>query len=78
MMITRTLLTAATAISLIVTPALAQNTKSDGGHHYSGGPKAEPHHIGKKEVGAKPGKFGPSGSHHYNGGPREPHHVGPK
>ena len=78
MMITRTLLIAATALSIVGTPALAQATKTDGGHHYSGGPRAEPHHMGKKDTGSKTRKSGPSGSHHYSGGPREPHHIGPK
>ena len=76
-MTTRTLLIAATALSLIAMPAMAQ-TKTDGGHHYSGGPKSEPHHMGKKNVGTTTGKAKPSGSHHYSGGPREPHHIGPK
>ena len=78
-MTTRTLLVAATALSLIAMPAIAQTTtKTDGGHHYSGGPKSEvPHHVGKKKV-TKTEKKEPSGSHHYSGGPREPHHLGPK
>jgi hypothetical protein len=77
-MTTRTLLIAATALSLIAMPAVAQTTKTDGGHHYSGGPKSEvPHHMGKKKV-TTTGKAKPSGSHHYSGGPREPHHIGPK
>ena len=77
-MTTRTLLIAATALSLTAVPAMAQTTKTDGGHHYSGGPKSEvPHHMGKKKV-TTTGKAAPSGSHHYSGGPREPHHIGPK
>jgi hypothetical protein len=79
-MTTRTLLIAATVLSLIAMPAMAQTTKTDGGHHYSGGPKSEvPHHMGKKNVGTTTGKAKPSGSHHYSGGPRsDPHHIGPK
>ncbi len=78
-MTTRTLLIAATALSLIAMPAMAQTTKTDGGHHYSGGPKSEvPHHMGKKNIGTTTGKAKPSGSHHYSGGPREPHHIGAK
>jgi hypothetical protein len=79
-MTTRTLLIAATALSLIAMPAMAQTTKTDGGHHYSGGPKSEvPHHMGKKNVGTTTGKAKPRGSLHYSGGPRtDPHHIGPK
>jgi hypothetical protein len=76
-MTSRTLIIAATALSLIAMPAMAQTTKTDGGHHYSGGPR-EPHHMGKKKVGTTTGQAKPSGSHHYSGGPREPHHIGPK
>jgi hypothetical protein len=76
----RTLLIAVTALSLIAMPAMAQTTKTDGGYHYSGGPKSEvPPHVGKKNVDTTTtGKAKPSGSHHYSGGPREPHHIGPK
>ena len=80
-MITRNLLIATTALSLIALPAVAQPPKAEKqstGHHYSGGPRAEPHHMGKKDTGTKTRKSGPSGSHHYSGGPREPHHIGPK
>ena len=80
-MMTRNLLIAATAISLIALPAMAQTKKTateTNGHHYSGGPKTESHHMGKKATGVTTGKAGPSGSHHYSGGPREPHHIGPK
>ena len=80
-MMTRNLLIVATAMSLIALPAMAQTKKTDtemNGHHYSGGPRTEPHHMGKKATGTTTGKAGPSGSHHYSGGPREPHHIGPK
>ena len=82
-MITRNLLIAAMALSLTALPAMAQTKKTDtekNGHHYSGGPKTESHHMGKKDTGTtgKSGKSGPSGSHHYNGGPREQHHIGQK
>ena len=80
-MITRNLLIAATALSLVAIPALAQTKKPDtegNGHHYTGGPRSDPHHMGKKDTGTTTDKAGPSGSHHYNGGPREPHHIGPK
>ena len=79
-MIIRNLLLAVTALSLTALPAMAQTEKPDtekNGHHYSGGPKTESHHMGKKETGTT-GKAGPSGSHHYSGGPREPHHIGAK
>lgn len=79
-MITRNLLIATTALSLIALPAMAQTKKIDtetNGHHYNGGPKTVvPHHMG---TGATTGSSGPSGSHHYSGGPRsDPHHIGPK
>lgn len=81
-MITRTLLIAITALSLVAMPAMAQTktTGRDSGPHYTGGPKnVVPPHIGKKETGTTTGKAGPSGSHHYSGGPRsDPHHMGPK
>lgn len=81
-MINRSLLIAATAISFMVQPALAQTKTTQtetNGHHYNGGPRSENHHMGKKDVGPviNP-RSGPSGSHHYNGGPREPHHIGPR
>jgi len=47
----RKIIAAATALSLIALPALAQ-TSSDtekNGHHYSGGPKTESHHMGDKQ-----------------------------
>jgi hypothetical protein len=80
-MITRNLLIAATALSLVAIPAIAQTKRPDtegNGHHYNGGPRSDPHHMGKKDTGPTTDKTGPSGSHHYNGGPREPHHIGPK
>ena len=81
-MITRNLLIAATALSLVALPAMAQTKKIDtetNGHHYNGGPKTEvPHHMGKRDTGVTTDRAGPSGSHHYNGGPRELHHIGPK
>ena len=81
-MITRNLLIAATVLSLVAIPAMAQTKNTDAetnGHHYNGGPKTVvPHHMGKMDTGVTTGKTGPSGSHHYNGGPREPHHIGPK
>lgn len=77
----RKLFMAATIVSFVTLPAIAQTAPSQsdtsGGHHYSGGPRAEPHHMGKKEsTGSK--KKSSGGSHHYSGGPREPHHIGPK
>ncbi|MHC6150426.1 hypothetical protein ACVSQB_01375 [Bradyrhizobium elkanii] len=52
-MTTRKIIAAATAMSLIALPAIAQ-TSSDtekNGHHYQGGPKTVvPHHMGKKET----------------------------
>ena len=81
-MIIRTLLITATALSLAAMPAMAQTKKAETestGHHYSGGPRNEPHHMGKKDTGVTTGKAGPRGSHHYSGGPRsDPHHMGPK
>ena len=81
-MITRTLRIAATALSLAAMPAMAQTKKTNTettGHHYSGGPRSDPHHMGKKDTGVTTGKAGPRGSHHYSGGPRsDPHHMGPK
>ena len=81
-MIIRTLLITATALSLVAMPAMAQTKKTNTestGHHYSGGPRNDPHHMGKKETGVTTGKAGPRGSHHYSGGPRaDPHHMGPK
>lgn len=77
---TRKLLVAATVMSFVALPALAQTSSTDekNGHHYSGGPKTEvPHHMGKKE---STGTKGSGGSHHYSGGPNTgvPHHIGPK
>ena len=50
-MITRNLLIAVTALSLVAIPAMAQTKKTDAatnGHHYNGGPKTEvPHHMGR-------------------------------
>lgn len=80
-MVTRNLLIAATAISLMALPAMAQTRKTGtetNGHQYSGGPKTESHHMGKKANRANTDKSTPSGNHHYSGGPREPHHIGPK
>jgi hypothetical protein len=79
----RKLLVAAAIVSFVALPAMAQTAPSgddkSGGHHYSGGPKTEPHHMGKKEsTGTKRKSAG--GSHHYSGGPKTdlPHHMGPK
>jgi hypothetical protein len=75
----RKLLVATTILSFAAIPAMAQTTPSnDGGHHYSGGPRAEPHHMGKKPSTGSKSKSG--GSHHYSGGPKTdlPHHMGPK
>jgi hypothetical protein len=51
-MIIRTLLITATALSLVAMPAaIAQTKKTESestGHHYSGGPRADPHHMGPK------------------------------
>ncbi len=75
------LLVAASVMSFVALPAMAQTSSGEGkggSHHYSGGPKSEvPHHVGPKK-GKAAKKSGPSGSHHYSGGPREPHHIGPK
>lgn len=80
-MITRMLILATAAISLIAVPAIAQNTDVEqSGHHYQGGPKTVvPHHMGKKDaVGGSRQKA--SGGHHYTGGPGTsgPHHMGDK
>lgn len=78
----RKLFMAATIASFVTLPAIAQTAPSQsdksGGHHYSGGPRAEPHHMGKKDTGPK--KKSSGGSHHYSGGPKSdlPHHIGPK
>ena len=77
----RKLLAAATALSLIALPAMAQtgaDTETNG-HHYQGGPKTEvPHHMGKKETVGVTTRG--TGGHHYRGGPATsvPHHVGDK
>jgi hypothetical protein len=76
------LIIAATVLSFVALPAVAQTSSPDeekNGHHYSGGPKTEvPHHMGKKETTGS--GSGSGGSHHYGGGPKTdvPHHVGPK
>lgn len=31
------------------TTGMAAKPKPDGGHHYSGGPRADPHHMGPKQ-----------------------------
>lgn len=76
------LVVAASVLSFVALPAMAQTSSGagqGGSHHYSGGPKSEvPHHIGPKKQSAGSKKSGPSGSHHYSGGPREPHHIGAK
>ena len=78
----RKLFVTATIMSFVALPAMAQTAPSggdkSGGHHYSGGPKTEPHHMGKKESTGSKSKSG--GSHHYSGGPKSdlPHHIGPK
>ena len=75
----RKILVAATVLSLIALPAMAQ-TSSDtekSGHHYQGGPKTEvPHHMGKKETVGVATRG--TGGHHYRGGPATstPHHMG--
>lgn len=74
-------LAAAAVLSFVTLPAVAQTTTSGdekNGHHYSGGPKTESHHMGKKEGSGSTSKSG--GSHHYGGGPKTdvPHHMGPK
>jgi len=81
----RNLFAAATALSLIAAPAIAQNASDTekNGHHYQGGPKTEvPHHMGKKEVGTVgvATKTHGTGGHHYRGGPATsvPHHMGDK
>ena len=79
----RKILAAATALSLIALPAVAQ-TGSDtekSGHHYQGGPKTEvPHHMGKKQTVSVATPTGGTGGHHYRGGPgtSTPHHMGDK
>ena len=75
----RKLLVATTVLSFAIAPAMAQTTPSnDGGHQYSGGPKTESHHMGKKKSTGS--KSGSGGSHHYGGGPKTDvrHHMGPK
>jgi hypothetical protein len=81
----RKLLVATTILSFAAIPAMAQTSppaqtspSNDGGHHYSGGPRAEPHQMGKKKSTGSKSKSG--GSHHYSGGPKTdlPHHIGPK
>ena len=46
------LLVAASVMSFVALPAMAQTSSGEGkggSHHYSGGPKSEvPHHIGPK------------------------------
>ena len=81
MMMIQSLLIAATVISFLALPAMAQTKTTEtetNGHHYNGGPRSENHHMGKRSVAPSTVKSGPSGSHHYNGGPREPHHIGPR
>jgi hypothetical protein len=79
----RKIFAAATALSLITAPAIAQNASDTekNGHHYQGGPKTEvPHHMGKKETVGVATKTQGSGGHHYRGGPATstPHHMGDK
>jgi hypothetical protein len=79
----RTILAAATALSLMAAPAIAQNASDTekSGHHYQGGPKTEvPHHMGKKETVGVATKTQGTGGHHYRGGPTTstPHHMGDK
>jgi hypothetical protein len=77
---THRILVASITVTFMAFPAMAQ-TSSDGGHHYSGGPKTEvPHHMGKKEtvgISTTPRR---TGGHHYRGGPATsvPHHMGDK
>ncbi|MGN8547915.1 hypothetical protein AB7M49_008066 [Bradyrhizobium elkanii] len=52
-MTTRKIIAAATAMSLIALPAIAQTSSGTekNGHHYQGGPKTVvPHHTSKKET----------------------------
>lgn len=81
-MIRRHLFVAAIATCFAAFPAVAQTPKADSqsGPHYSGGPKADPYHVGKKETTGPAKSKSSGGSHHYSGGPKSevPHHIGPK
>lgn len=80
----RKLLVAASVMSFVALPAMAQTSSGEGkggSNHYFGGPKSEvPRHIGPKKQSTGSKKSGPGGSHHYFGGPKSavPHHIGPR
>lgn len=61
----RKLLVAATVMSFVALPTMAQNSSTDG--------------MGTKKATGSKAKSG-GGSHHYSGGPKsdQPHHIGPK
>jgi hypothetical protein len=80
-MIPRKILITVASVALFTLPAMAQtgsNTERNG-HHYSGGPKTEGHHMGKRETTGVATRARSSGGHHYAGGPKtEGHHMGEK
>ena len=82
-MVTRKVLVVATTLSFVFValPALAKSksVEEKNGHHYSGGPKTEGHHMGPRSTAGTTATPKSSGGHHYSGGPRaEPHHMGNK